>query len=69
MTARTPLSSGIAFPGLQDDLNIERDTLELPDYVEVSADVTDFALDTTLTLATNSVFSALQDATLRRSTT
>ena len=53
---------GIAFPGLQDDLNIERDTLELPDYVEVSADVTDFALDTTLTLATNSVFSALQDS-------
>ena len=53
---------GIAFPGLQDDLNIERDTLELPDHVEVSADVTDFALDTTLTLATNSVFSALQDS-------
>ncbi len=53
---------GIAFPGLQDDLNIERDTLELPDYVEVSADVTNFALDTTLTLATNSVFSALQDS-------
>ena len=48
---------GMAFPGLQESLDLDSDTLELPAYVEISADVTDFALDTTLTVVTNSVFS------------
>ncbi len=48
---------GIAFPGLQENLGLSEDKLELPDYVEITADVTDFKLGTTVTVATNEVFS------------
>lgn len=51
---------GFALPGLQESLAFGGDKLELPDYVEITADVTDFALDTTLTLATNEVFNDLK---------
>lgn len=47
---------GIAFPGLQENLALDRDTLDIPDYVEISADVENFELAMTMTLATNSVF-------------
>ena len=47
---------GIAFPGLREDLAISRDKLEIPDYVEITADANNFRLDTTVTLATNEVF-------------
>lgn len=50
-------AAGFAFPGMQSNLNIDKDKLEVPDYVEITADVTDFQLATTLTLATNEVFS------------
>jgi len=48
---------GVAFPGLQEDLAIDSEKLELPDYVEITADVTDFELGMTVTLATNELFS------------
>lgn len=35
---------GLAFPGLQENLSISRETLEIPSYVEITADVTDFEL-------------------------
>lgn len=47
---------GLAFPGMQDSLSLDRDTLELPDYVEVTADVTGFQLETTVTVAANELF-------------
>lgn len=50
---------GIAFPGLQENLALDRDTLDVPDYVEISADVESFELAMTMTLATNSVFSEI----------
>jgi putative membrane protein len=50
---------GMAFPGLQDNLALDTDTYEFPAYVEITADVTDFSLDMTLTLATSSVFSEI----------
>jgi len=50
------IAAGLAFPGLQDSLGLDRDTLDLPDYVEVSADVTGFELETTVTLAVNELF-------------
>lgn len=50
---------GIAFPGLQENLALDRDTLDIPDYVEISADVEEFELAMTMTLATNSVFSEI----------
>lgn len=53
------LVAGFALPGLQESLGLDPEKLELPDYVEVQADVTDFALDTTMTLATAEMFQGL----------
>lgn len=50
---------GMAFPGLQESLNLNPETLELPDYVEITADVQDFALAMTMTVATNQPFQEL----------
>lgn len=50
---------GLAFPALQENLALERDTVDLPDYVEISADTDCFSLGMTVTLATNEVFSVL----------
>ena len=49
---RTMLA-GIAFPGLQHDLGLTRDELDIPSYFEVNADVTDFELGATVTIAAN----------------
>lgn len=48
--------AGLAFPGLQDSLGLDRDTLDLPGHVEITADVEGFALETTVTLASNGLF-------------
>lgn len=53
--------AGLAFPGLQDSLSLNKDTLELPGYVEVTADVTGFALETTVTIAANGLFDRAAD--------
>lgn len=50
---------GIAFPGLQEDLGIDRETLEIPNYVEVTADVTGFSLDMTVTLVSDALWEKL----------
>jgi putative membrane protein len=56
---------GFAVPGMQESLGIDKDQLELPDYVEVSADVTDFSLDTVLTMASTKLLTeAESDKTL-----
>ena len=34
----------IAFPGLQEDLAISKEKLDIPDYVEISADVENFEM-------------------------
>ena len=39
--------AGFALPGMQDNLAIDKEKLELPDYVEITADVKDFELSTT----------------------
>lgn len=51
--------AGLAFPGLQDNLAISKDKLEIPDYVEITADVKDFSLGMTVTIATNDLFNDL----------
>lgn len=53
--------AGVAFPGLQESLGLDAEQLELPDYVEVTADVTDFALETTVTIASNRLFDGLAE--------
>lgn len=40
---------GLAFPGLQENLNLSRDDLSIPDSVEITADVTNFSLGMTVT--------------------
>ena len=49
---RTMLA-GIAFPGLQHDLGLTRDELDIPSYFEVNADVKNFELGATVTIAAN----------------
>ena len=51
--------AGIAFPGLQESLNINSEKLIVPLYVEVTADAKDFSLGMTLSLATNSLFNEI----------
>ncbi len=55
---------GAALPGLQACL--DRDEIHLPDYLEVSADVTNFDVPMTLTLVTSEPFSALDASGLDR---
>lgn len=50
---------GLAFPGLQENLDISKEQLEIPSYVEISADVRDFSMGTTITVASNEVFNQI----------
>lgn len=50
---------GAAFPGLQENLALDSETFEFPNYVEISANVKHFELTTTMTLATNAIFNEL----------
>ncbi len=55
---------GIAFPGLQDNLGIDSQKFKVPNYVEISADVENFELMNTVTIATNEIFSNLDSEKL-----
>lgn len=57
---------GIAFPGLQSNLNIDADRFEFPDHVEITADVRGFEMTNTVTVAVNDIFSriSLEDGDL-----
>ena len=54
---------GLALPGLEEDLGINKDKIEdkldkkfeIPSYVEITADVNNFSLGMTVTVATNSL--------------
>ena len=50
---------GIALPGLQENLGISKDKLNIPDYVEITADASDFSFGMTVTIATNELFNNL----------
>jgi len=50
---------GFALPGLAESLDIDDYKLEIPSYVELTADVSDFSLGMTITLATNTLFSKI----------
>lgn len=59
---------GMAFPGLKESLDLDDDKdlkdkigdIEIPDYVQIEADVTDFSLEMTMTLASSSFLSDLK---------
>lgn len=57
---------GVAFPGLQEDLSMEKDRLDIPDYVEIEADVKNFSLATAVTVASSDLFDQLNDEMLER---
>lgn len=48
--------AGFALPGMEENLKLDTDKLNIPDYVEITADVKDFELATTLTVATSDAF-------------
>ena len=50
---------GMALPGLQENLQIDAEKLELPESVEITAKVEGFKLGNTVTLATNELFNKL----------
>ena len=60
---------GYAFPGLQESLNLTdyeaAKDVEIPDYVEIQADATDFQLDFTATVVTNGLFEKLEEDDLK----
>lgn len=51
--------AGLAFPGLQENLALSKESFDIPDYVEITADVTNFSSGMTITIATNEVFNEL----------
>ncbi len=50
---------GLAFPGLQENLDVDPEDFEIPDYLEITADVRNFELGMTAAVATNEVFSKI----------
>ncbi len=54
--------AGFALPGIQENLKISEDKLELPDYVEVEADAQGFKMMETMTIATNEIFGELDSS-------
>lgn len=50
------IAVGFAMPGMQDSLGLDKEDIDIPDYMEITADVTDFELGMSMTVATNSLF-------------
>lgn len=50
---------GFALPGMQESLGVDTERLEIPDYIEITADATDFSLGMTVTVVTNELFNDL----------
>ncbi|MDO4399359.1 MAG: hypothetical protein Q4D27_00240 [Coriobacteriia bacterium] len=53
------LVGGYALPGLQEDLDLDADDVDIPSYFEIEADVTDFEMGTTATLVSTSLMDSL----------
>lgn len=53
------IAAALAFPGLSENLQVDAADLEIPDSVELTADVEKFELTNTVTVADNSIFSDL----------
>ncbi|MDO4672259.1 MAG: hypothetical protein Q4A76_05060 [Porphyromonadaceae bacterium] len=48
---------GFALPGMQQNLGVSKSQIDLPSYIEITADVKDFELETTMHFASNDIFS------------
>ncbi len=58
---------GIAFPGLQENLALDEELFQIPDYVEITADAVDFEFGMTVTFATNEIFNNIDTGKLSSS--
>jgi len=50
---------GVALPGMQENLGLNKKDFEIPSYVEITADATNFSLITMMSLASNEILSSL----------
>ena len=50
---------GLSFPGMQENLNISESDYEIPDYVEIAADVENFELNASMSLMSTALFDHL----------
>ena len=48
--------TGYAMPGMQHNLGLDKDTVDIPEYIEVTADASDFKMNSTGTIVTNEFF-------------
>ncbi len=55
---------GLALPGLRENLGLEEKDIDIPDYVEITADVEDFELETTFTVILSDPFQELDTGKL-----
>lgn len=51
--------AGVAFPGLQENLQLDKEKLEIPDSLEIQADVQNFEMNSAVIIATNEVFNRI----------
>ena len=51
--------AGIALPGLQENLKVSKSDVDIPDYVEISADIENYEHPEALTICTSQVFSEI----------
>lgn len=56
------IAAGLAFPGLQENLGIDSEKLEIPNYVEITADAKNFKLTSTVTIAANELFNNIDSS-------
>ncbi|MDE6538588.1 MAG: hypothetical protein K2K66_00210 [Ruminococcus sp.] len=50
---------GVAFPALTESLGLSETDIKIPESFEISADVTDFEMNSSMTVVTNEIFSEL----------
>lgn len=55
---------GIAFPGLQSNLDIDKNDIDIPSYVKIEADAEDFELSSTVTIAVGDLFGKIDTDSL-----
>lgn len=55
---------GIALPGMQESLGLDQEKLELPGFVEITADAENFQLGMTVTIATSEIFKEFDEKRL-----
>lgn len=58
------IAVGCAFPGAQESTGLSEEEFDIPDYIEISADTTDFALPATMTIVTNEIWNGVDTTKL-----